>query len=142
MLEPAIVGVDVVGVEKEALLYWKIGQNTATLHISRLKWQRMRHTPLEAGHWRGHFDAACKEIGKAGKDCEQQEPQCSSSSIQQDFLRVDRHIRSVMGRDAPCISRPRRAWRSSGGVLASRWTPTALLLSVAGGSSSVNSQKK
>jgi hypothetical protein len=101
VVETTIVGGDVVGVEKEALLYCKTGQNTAILHISRLEWQRMRHTPLEACHWCGHFDTACKEIGKAGKDCEQQEPQCSGSSIQQDFLRVDRHIRGVMGRNAP-----------------------------------------
>ena len=75
MVEPAIVGGDVVGVEKEALLYCKTDQDTAVLYASRLDGQRMRHTPLEAGHWCGHFDAARKEIGEAGKDCEEQEPQ-------------------------------------------------------------------
>jgi hypothetical protein len=61
----------------------------------------MRLTPLEAGHWCGHFDAACKEIGEARENREQQEPQCSSSSIQQNLLRVDRHIRGVIGKNAP-----------------------------------------
>lgn len=61
----------------------------------------MQHTPLEAGHWSGHFDSASKEVRKTREGSEQQQAQCSSTSIQECFLLFDSHVRGVMRRDAP-----------------------------------------
>jgi hypothetical protein len=113
VVEAAVVGRDVVGVEEDSFLYWALGQ-TSTIPSQSIT--SVERTPLEAGHGGGHFDAASKETGKTGKDREQQEPQCSSSSEEECALLVDSHshVRGVMSNDAPC--RARQASRSSGGV--------------------------
>ena len=98
MVEAAIVRGDVVGVEEKAFLYCGLYQPCISpISIGMGVW----HTPLEACHRSGHLDTASKEIGKSGKDGEQQQPQCSRACKQERFVLVDSHLCAITGTNAP-----------------------------------------
>jgi hypothetical protein len=75
----AVVRRDIVGVEKDALLYCReVSIYTSSVLVT--------HTSLEAGHWCGHLYSARENVRKSGKDSGKDQSHCRSSSKEHQFV--------------------------------------------------------
>ena len=83
VVDAAIVGRDVVGIEEDALLYCDC-QSIATCSSEYL-------TSFEAGDRSGHLDSACENVWQRGKCCKQKQSHCRRRSKEADLSPVQRH---------------------------------------------------
>jgi hypothetical protein len=81
----AVVRRDIVGVQKDTLLYCDL---LASYSISCV--HRVVRTSLEAGNGRGHFNSAGEKVRQGGKERGQRQPHRRRSSKEEHFL-LGRH---------------------------------------------------